>query len=306
MGIVRENADFLCRAAASGASFRRMLTLGRQSMYLTAPAVAELAARYGVRSYPDDLHTDAYADRFFASFLGAESIVSLDASSYESAALVHDLNLPVGGDLQQRFDAVFDGGALEHVFNFPVAIASCMRMLAIGGRFYASTAANNCMGHGFYQFSPELFYRIFAPAFGFEAERVWALESRHLGGEHGSVGPIYSVLDPEALRSRVMVVNRRPLSLFVQARKVLHLDDPFARGFPQQSDYVALWSDASGPAVDVPGPVGPAPSASLLRRAARSVFSALPGSTQKWVRLKIEAREHSLRNARHFVPLDGG
>jgi hypothetical protein len=45
-------------------------------------------------------------------------------------------------------------------FNFPVALANAMKMAKIGGHFAARTPANNQCGHGFYQFSPGLFYRI--------------------------------------------------------------------------------------------------------------------------------------------------
>ena len=41
-------------------------------------------------------------------------------------------------------------------------------MLTVGGSIFVNTPANNMMGHGFYQFSPELMYRIFAEANGFD------------------------------------------------------------------------------------------------------------------------------------------
>ncbi|MEO7244004.1 MAG: hypothetical protein ABIX12_02505 [Rubrivivax sp.] len=297
---MKENAELLCRAATSGVSFERLLTLGHQTLYLDARTLSELARRHGVASYPPDLHQDKFADRFFEVFLRAQTIVSLDASAYERAMLIQDLNLPLGGEHEESFDAVFDGGSLEHVFNFPVAIASCMRALAVGGSFFSSTVGNNCMGHGFYQFSPELFYRIFCDRFGFRADEVLAIESRHLGGEHGSVGPAYRVIDPEVLRSRVMLVNARPLSLLVRATKLQHLDDPFGRGFPQQSDYAAIWQQAGVPASssDRPEP----PGGGAARRVAKGVFARLPGGAQRWFRLRREARQHSLLNSKHFVP----
>jgi hypothetical protein len=42
-----------------------------------------------------------------------------------------------------------------------------MDLLKVGGTFVASTPANYFMGHGFYQFSPELFFRLFCPENGF-------------------------------------------------------------------------------------------------------------------------------------------
>lgn len=96
----------------------------------------------------------------------------MDASKYEGASVVQDLNQPVPDSLKERFDAIFDGGTLEHVFNIPAALKNCMEMTKVGGRFYMHTCANNLCGHGFYQFSPELFYRVFSEQNGFEVERM--------------------------------------------------------------------------------------------------------------------------------------
>ena len=59
----------------------------------------------------------------------------------------------------KQFDLVFDGGTLEHVFNFSTALKNCMHMVKPHGRFVSVTLPNNWCGHGFYQFSPELFFR---------------------------------------------------------------------------------------------------------------------------------------------------
>ena len=58
------------------------------------------------------------------------------------------------------------------IFNFPVAIRNLMRMAKVGGQVFLTTPANNFCGHGFYQFSPELAYRIFALENGFEPASV--------------------------------------------------------------------------------------------------------------------------------------
>jgi 2-polyprenyl-3-methyl-5-hydroxy-6-metoxy-1,4-benzoquinol methylase len=92
--------------------------------------------------------------------LGAKEIVSIDASAYEGCSIVHDMNQPISEHLKARFDLVLDSGSLEHVFNFPVAIKNCMEMVRLGGYLVTMNPANNCPGHGFYQFSPELFFRV--------------------------------------------------------------------------------------------------------------------------------------------------
>jgi 2-polyprenyl-3-methyl-5-hydroxy-6-metoxy-1,4-benzoquinol methylase len=89
-----------------------------------------------------------------------------------NASIIHDLNKPVPKELEERFDVVLDGG-LEHVFDFPQAIENAMRMTKIGGHLILETPANNLCGNGFYQFSPELFFRVLDSGNGFELERLY-------------------------------------------------------------------------------------------------------------------------------------
>jgi hypothetical protein len=45
-----------------------------------------------------------------------------------------------------------------------------------GGRMHIMTQCNNAMGHGFYQFSPELYHRVFSPENGFTVEQMFIAE----------------------------------------------------------------------------------------------------------------------------------
>ena len=56
---------------------------------------------------------------------------------------------------------VVDGGTLEHVFDYPTALRNAMRMVRVGGHLILNAPVNNFPGHGFYQISPELFFRCF-------------------------------------------------------------------------------------------------------------------------------------------------
>lgn len=71
-------------------------------------------------------HT-AWADEFLKA-LGATQIEYIDNSAYEGATIIQDLGDPVPLNLHNGFDFVFDGGTLEHVFNFPVGIQNCMNL----------------------------------------------------------------------------------------------------------------------------------------------------------------------------------
>jgi len=146
------------------------------------------------------------------------------------------MNEPIPDRLKSAFGAVIDGGTLEHIFNFPVAVRNCMQMLTVGGTFLCRTGVNNFLGHGFYQFSPELFFRVFDRQNGFEMERILLLD--HMGGGHW-----YEVSDPKRVGWRDQVVTRGPVSLFVQARKVEEV--PLFGSTPQQSDYSLAWNQAA-------------------------------------------------------------
>ena len=178
---------------------------------------------------------DGFAEPFLR-VLGAERVESVDASSYEGATRVVDLNAALPADLEGAFSAVVDAGTLEHVFDFPTAIRNCMRMVAPGGHLLSVTVANNMAGHGFYQFSPELLYRVFTAANGFRVERMLVTEVPSARW--------YEVSDPAVIGHRVQFRTFRPVYLCVAARRVAVR--PVLAVAPRQSDYVSAWN-AGGP-----------------------------------------------------------
>ena len=135
-----------------------------------------------------------------------------------------------------------------------------MEMVAVGGYFLEVTTANNFMGHGFYQFSPELYYRVFSQQNGYIVEDMLLCETDPRSKWR-------RVADPQALGQRVELVNRRPTYLIVKARRT-HLVEIF-RTLPQQSDYVSLWSYELGNSVSQssqPGPRGEKEKTSRRKR----------------------------------------
>ena len=237
MAIDTEAARMLLEAARSGVSFKATLMLGRQD-YL--PGNAETRRLLGSFGFDSSTCLRAfegnpgrrYAEPFFAA-LGASRIDSMDASSFEGATCIHDLNEVIPDALACQYDVVYDGGTLEHVFNFQQAIRNCMKLVRTGGRVILHTPANNFFGHGFFQFSPELFWRVFSRVNGFRVEKMVAME-------YGPRRRWYEVVDPESVRARTTLVNSYPVLLFVQAVKVAE-KVPF-EVCPQQSDYSAAWS----------------------------------------------------------------
>lgn len=212
--------------------FSRVLTIGRQQLYLDKNVLQHIFLLQGIDVDAERfLEENKYSEKLFNLF-GAQEITSLDYSSYEDADILHDMNLPIPEDLTERFSVVFDGGCLEHIFNIPQGLKNGMEMVEIGGYFLQVTNANNFMGHGFRQLSPELLFRVFSPENGFETKAVLLHETSY-GGSW------YSVSDPDQVHERVELCNNSPTYLITIAKRI---SNPiiFAKP-PQQSDYSALW-----------------------------------------------------------------
>jgi hypothetical protein len=245
MGINVQTLRFLLTAKRSGVSFENTMMIGRQNTYNSLPPKEAVAIflEFGQFVGNDALQTpDGYVEPMLTR-LGAIHIDSIDYSSFEGASVIHDMNLPIPDELKSRFSVVIDGGTLEHVFNFPQALKNAMEMVAVGGHFLAVTPCNNYMGHGFYQFSPELFFRAFSEENGFKLEDVFICRWPR--------GRWYRVSDPKVIGTRVELINNYPTSLFVQAKR-LRKTEVFATT-PQQSDYVAYWTGTTSPPSAPPG-----------------------------------------------------
>jgi len=234
MGLDVNALRFLVDAKKSGIDLGDTITIGRLHINVYPRKVVQLFKKHGIPYESILANPLEFSEPCFQA-LGAKSISSLDASDYEGATFVHDLNQPLPSNLKERFDTVFDGGTLEHVFNFPQGVRNCMEMLRVGGRFYIHTCANNACGHGFYQLSPELFYRVFSPENGFEVERMIV----HMIGPYNRW---YEVEDPNKVRSRVELISFVPINIMVRARRTAVV--PIFQKMPQQSDYVVMWKES--------------------------------------------------------------
>ena len=308
MGVDRNTANFLFALSKSGVPFGRTLSISRHQRFFSIDILAKMLRRHRNLSAKEAASAvesiwDTYADKLFR-YLGSETVDSMDYSDYEGAGIIHDLNQPLPEALKSNYDLVFDAGTLEHVFNFPVAIRNCMELLKVGGHLVLHTPANNYFGHGFYQFSPELFFRVLSEENGFHVERMFAVESH--GSNFDFEGRWFEVADPKAVRSRVQLINDRPVLLFILARKIAQCEI-FART-PLQSDYVAAWKDT----LALPGRKS-APGnlrGQLKQRLSPELYGLLRNvaSTRKRVRKYRMDRQRAVRlsfeNSQHykFVP----
>lgn len=138
-----------------------------------------------------------------------------------------------------------------------------MEMVSVGGHFLSLTQCNNACGHGFYQLSPELFFRAFSPENGFVLERVYAFLWHK--------PQWYEVVDPMVIHRRVTLINDRVTGLLIQARKTKEVEI-FATS-PQQSDYVARWES------------------SVAKQATAKIEGNADGPIKAWFRSKLSNQQ---------------
>jgi len=241
MGIDVHAAAWLLDRARSGVRFERTLMIGRQNFFVGRREWQRVLARARRPALPSWSALDCFhgqpAEPFFRA-LGATAVNSLDATNYEGADRLHDLNQPVPPAWHGSYDVVFDGGSLEHIFQFPAALLNCLQLVKPGGHFVAYTPANNYFGHGFYQFSPELWWRALGDAAGFQIEKMVAVE-------FGWRVRMFAVNDPARVGGRINLLNRAFVLLFVCARKIGPTPETF--GPVMQSDYSATWQQTGQP-----------------------------------------------------------
>jgi len=223
-----------------GIDLSALATLGRMDLHIKPGDLAAVLRDFDISigdSALNHVTRQRYAEDLLR-LLGACDVQSIDASAYEGATIVHDMNWPIPDALASRFSAIIDHGTTEHIYDFPTAMRNVMKMLAVGGHFLSATCANNFMGHGFYQFSPELYFRLFDAARGFRMKGVFLVEV-------GSRGCWYRVTDPAVAGERVTLKNREPTYVIVLAQKIL--DETGTQAAPQQSDYAIAWNGAQAP-----------------------------------------------------------
>ena len=141
------------------------------------------------------------------------------------------MNNPLPEKLLKNYDTVIDGGCLEHIFNVPQALKNCSFLLKPGGQIIHILPANNFCGHGFYQFSPELFFCVYSNKNGYDETEIFLADLT-------DINHWYKVKKPEN-GERVNVRNSN--NLYILIRSVLKSNN-FDHSNIQQSDYVFKWN----------------------------------------------------------------
>lgn len=303
MAIYYNNLVHLLKGRLAGVNFKSTLTISRINLFLNRRQAGHLAKAVqgtpasGGRERLLEHEFGEYSDEFLKAALGIDQLDSIDFSDYEGASILHDLNLPVPETLHNRFDAIIEAGTLEHLFDVPTALRNIIQMLRVGGSLFLFPPSNNMCGHGFYQFSPDFFFRVFSEENGFALDEVCIYAGQGLDIHGLGTSPkVYRVKDPMQAGGHPLSLPSGPVCLLVRAKKIRDCEHLFAPP-PQQSAYTHAWSEATE---------GQNPNAgkSKVFLAARRVWKALP----MFVRLRfIRLRAHwdgCLRNRRAFTPVD--
>lgn len=171
MGIGKVCANLLIEGQKLERQTGKMLQLGRQYILFDHTFLQQCAARYQyplsslehvTLSFNETLRSKGYLDdTAFFKLLGYQEVDSLDYSPYEQASIIWDLNQPIPEKYWNQYDLIFDGGTAEHVFHFPQFLRNIFLMLKPGGRVIHLSPSHNYVDHGFYMFSPTLYYEYY-------------------------------------------------------------------------------------------------------------------------------------------------
>jgi hypothetical protein len=274
-----------------GLSANRIVTIGRLEVNMSAPQQRRIQSFLA----PDQsatTHAGASADELLSAWCHSASVESLDVSGYQGASIVHDLNNPVPDELADRFDLLIDGGSLEHVFNVPVALANYKKIVRPGGWVLLATTANNYMGHGFYQFSPELFYSYFCKENGYTLEYVGLALHPFPSASLSDRCDLYQVADPRAVKTRIGLVSGTPALLLVLAKRLPAADATCDS--VMQSDYLSLHEAAAT------GGSGSVVIQAQPKNRRRLLARWLPARLVRYLRGLNERQFYSINNRRAF------
>jgi len=225
VGIDYHGLRFL-KYARQKQAFGSVATIGRQGLHLPPWRVRQIL---GLDSMVD---FGTYCERLLMEQFSATLVESYDNSDYESATYVRDMNRALSDE--KRYDTIIDAGCLEHIYNVSQALENVSALVKPGGQILHVLPANGFCGHGFWQFSPELFFSLYSEANGYREtevfladladERSWYIVKKPCGGK------------------RADVVTSR--SLYVMVRTCLARS--FCHDNVQQSDYAFAWNQTGG------------------------------------------------------------
>ena len=225
MGLTFHEYKFL-EEVSKKKEFKNILCLGKQEMILTDEDMKKF------NLIEKEYVNNRYIDYLLINKFKANSVKSIDNSSFEGADIIHDMNKPIE-NLNEKFDTVIDFGTSEHIFNVAQNLNNISKLCKINGIILHSLPANNNCGHGFWQFSPELFFSLYSENNGFFETEIFIFNT-HNKYEWWKV-------EKQKLGERLEINSDSPLYILVKTVKKSEIQNKNV----QQSDYVARWNENS-------------------------------------------------------------
>ena len=227
MGFNTTAIRFFLSTNSEFANNPKTLVLGRQAFTPTLWLLLQLKRKQLVKEWKKLSYIDD-----FLECSGIHKVDYLDISSYEGANVLHDLGQPLPQNLVDSYDLVMDAGTLEHVPDFLTALSNTKKMVKVGGYLFIVAPANNFLGHGCYQLSPEIFHRALALDQGFKIE----YSILHVEGIFG--GRWINIVDASDINQRLNISTKKATYICILARKI----SGNTKKIGNQSDYEAAWT----------------------------------------------------------------
>ena len=212
-----------------------ILTLGRQQIHIFKSDVNHLLNKYNFNSLTNKFCMPDYSENLFKNLFEERwkyheiTVDSIDNSNYEGASIIRNMNTPF--NLSKKYQYIYDGGTIEHIFNIPQVIENIINMLDINGIFVSITCNNNFSGHGIYQFSPEFFLSSFNEKYGMQ------IEAMYLGKVHTPFEEWIDVNDYKGGRNCTKFDGSEPVYILTIARKKSNERENLIYNSPHQYSY---------------------------------------------------------------------
>ena len=226
MGMTYQTFDLLRKTINEFGELGDVLTLGRLGNQIDKKKLKLLGLENNIA------FSKEYCDEILMDYFGANLVHSIDNSNFEGANIIFDMNEELE-DVNKQYDTIIDIGTSEHVFNINQNLRNISRLCKKGGRIIHFLPANNQCGHGFWQFSPELFFSLYDESNGYQSTRLHLIDSNNDNS--------YWQINKKPKNERLELNSFTPLYIFVVTTK--KLENIIQKA--QQSDYEYVWNKKS-------------------------------------------------------------
>lgn len=223
MGIDTHSFHLLRYATKKFGGLGNTITLGRLTVLLGPRFSRRWLGTYG----------GAYCEPLLIERFGASHVDSIDNSGYEGATIVADMNQPISSSLEAQYDTVIDFGCTEHIFDVAQSLRNVASLCKVGGTILHALPTNGFCGHGFYQFSPELFFSWYSAANGYANTEIFLADLCD--------GNYWYAVPPPKDGNRINIRSNSEMYVLVLTTRIAEKMEHV-----QQSDYEFIWAQSDG------------------------------------------------------------